>query len=381
MRFINKKIEDFTKKVSEEQEVKAIETAKEENYKFDESIRGYRFEGQKTLMEFYSGKSYDELYNGSSIVYLWNWHKADKANEYLRNQLTLNASELVIQEMEKVGKAEYEHLPEEEREQAWYQDWYGSKQFTKFLNTGFSYTINEYYKKRTDYEGETTLIEIPDLKEVFSKTDRIFVCEELKVIILIQMVPIYGTKDIDTTLNADYKLSPYFDEKYMKEDLEGKERYLRSINRRMKINIDENLSEIKVLKHISKQKNDNKIGYRSAWNLRGREYSDNRYGMTKTLNEIESEELKKILKTYVIIPGEYMYKPFINENDLSVKKYNVSAAGAHCAYKHSHVMGSTREELQKRLDKAGYVTDYYNIDRSNTYDFSIDEDTDDKKGK
>ncbi len=188
----------------------------------------------------------------------------------------------------------------------------------------------------------------------------------MKIIFLMEMVPVYGDKELEVTLYGDYELSPYFNGKFQTNEPILKAKYKRYTDKLVKKLGYEEMNQEALLKYIEKEKRT--INLDGKWAAYGRKYSSFPSGrISQMMKEMSNTEIGEILNTYIISPVEYMYKPFINPPIQSAKKFNNSLAGNYCGYDNKHRISSTKEELEARLNSSGYVTDYYGVSREDTY--------------
>lgn len=339
---------------------------------FDDNVEGYNgsFSGYIRSMEYHSGMKYEELIN-----HPWKYFKAFRkifkvASNVIR-MIEISPLELWLKQLREEGEAPYLQYPEAEREARWYNDWFLSKSFSHFIDIGYDYVINEWFSVRLNYGRRGTMVEIPELKAHFSSGDLIYVCEEMKILIIVEMIPIYGgDRDIDVVVAADYNNSPFFNEKYLTDNEEMKKFYFRQINKKAKKKGFSEINQDALLKIMENEKNAGKI--ETIWRLYGRKLSQKTHlsgGIDDIINKVEDEKLKNILGTYIICPAEYMYKPFVELEEFPAKQLIFSSTASECLYNIDHVMGSTREELEERLNASEYLTEYYHATEREEYKY------------
>lgn len=337
-----------------------------------DDINGYGIDGTKRVMEFLGEESYDKIKQGSSIRYLFLARRMLNMSKYAYDFLTTSETELFLDQLLDKGIEPYLKYPEAEREKRWYKDWYMSPIFLKLQNLGLDYILNDWYKENLKFKGTATLVEIPELEQVFNGMDHYFVCEEMKIIIMIEMMPVYSKKEMDVTLYADFENSPYFNDKYITDDAKLKAEYWEDLNKMAKKVGQKEMNQKALLNYIEKRKKYEKIEIR--WDLRGAKHSTRRQGsLSHQLKTMEDRELAEILSSYIICPVELMYKPFYNYVDTMFHKFNTSTpAGNHCEFNQNQTLMGSKKEFEERLNSSGYITDYFGTDKTKIYDYTIE---------
>lgn len=202
--------------------------------------------------------------------------------------------------------------------------------------------------------------------------DHYFVCEEMKIIIMIEMMPVYSKKEMDVTLYADFENSPYFNEKYITEDADLKAEYWASLNKLAKKVGHKEMNQKALLNFMEKGRHYNTLSVR--WDMYGSRHSTDKYGsITHHLKTMEDRELSEILSSYIICPVDFMYKPFYNYVDTMFHKFNTSTPGGnHCEFNQNQALMGSKKEFEERLNSSGYITDYFGIDKTKIYDYTIE---------
>lgn len=366
MKAINMILEIIPKRTIIKLEKKTYKTFSEDVIPLDISEKIDGRDTFKQIMEYLSNMQYEELISGRTLEYLKTVNRLRKLNLTVYRTVARTNVDVAITKLINQGKGKYTQIPEGQRESAWYKHWYGSNEYLKFQNKYFDAILNGYAKRNMGFEGEATMVKDDKLQYIFP-CDQIYICEELKMIFLVDMVPVYGNKAIDDIVYGDFKNSPLFDYNIKHYSKDGSMYYKIGLDEKARSVGYSEMNQNALLSYIENKSNMEKL--ESWWYTCGRKYSNDIINLRQLILDIEDKDLSKILKSYVIYPVEYMYMPFVDITSEATHKFFWSQAGSECIYKFDNRYKSTTEELKERINSADYITDYLEIDKSKTYDY------------
>ncbi len=365
MKIIKKRIEKYFVSLSEKEETEIISIFEKRNIHIEKNEKISGEEIYKNVIESLANRKYDLLIADDLKNYLKLSYRYLKTSKVYYRTITRTNMDVVIEKLKMDGKEKYLHLPENEQESTWYQDWYGSENFQWLQNRSFDAIMNGVFKKISNHDKTPTLVISEYLQQIFP-CDKIYVCEELKIIFLIDMHPFYGEKGVKDGIYTDYENSPLlktnikhyypYTDKYRKKSLEEL----------MYKNGLDGMNQESLLKLVENKKNINKLEI--LWYTSGRRFCNSPQNLQGMIEELENQKLSKILSTYIISPIDYIYTPFVIEIPQLSAEFLWGAGGCECIYGREHLIKVMPEKLEERLNAEGYITEYF-TEKCQHYDY------------
>lgn len=333
-----------------------------ENCHYSEASKGQYSTEDNDLVNglmLVSGLTLEELKKKNIIYYLLIRRKVLKSNANALSYYTEGIDEKIIKYYQSIYKPIYEQYPEEERIPRWLQDTWNDPICLAEFNYNFKHRILEHYKKLFKYEGNYTVYELKPSDSFFPEMYKIFVCEELRVVHAFHAYELKTTKPFQTTLDADFANSPFFDPQMLTDRPQSIKWYKKYYTKKLKKLGFDTMNQEALIALINKRKNNARnLGWYFA--EYGYKYGSNNiwYELEKTTNS----ELMNILKTYTLHVNPYFYKAFSYGN---VSDY--CEPGYQSDFEDSRYLdGCSLEQLEERK-KTRSLSEYLGVTEDNEW--------------
>lgn len=286
----------------------AIKKTKSEKFKnLDLTKTDYDRNQYKDILRYISGLTFEEIEEKSIFHYIYYRLKFFKMNSEVTGYRFYTFDDLAVEHYQTIYRPQYRQFPEEESINRWLKDrWEDPLQYSIFC-LDFKNNILEIYKEKFNYKGDYKVYEIKEHSNFFPEAYKIFVCEELRILHVIEAYELKTTKGISSTLYCDFENSPFFDESQMTKDEKKRVKYQEDLQKKAKRVGYEEMNQEALLAYVDKKKeNAKKLEDDFKYNV----YKWGNGQIWDTIDQYPDKQLNEILKTYTIMANPYLYKRF-----------------------------------------------------------------------